>query len=137
MTGELIWCLRYQGRRGIDGSVQLKPKILRTIGRAPGADIVLDDPEISRLHASLETRAEAVWVKDLGSENGTFIDGSRITSNLWKPGQTLRLGAVQFELEKNAGRAPGTGQPNSADGGTLSQEQNSVHGKEVRANSFR
>ena len=48
-----------------------------TIGRA-GTDILLDDPECSRNHAVLEIRGARVTVSDLGSTNGTFVDGQKI-----------------------------------------------------------
>ena len=118
MTTELAWWLRYRSGRGPDRSVQLSPGALLTMGRAPESDIVLDDPEISRSHAKLEMRAEGVWVVDLGSGNGTYIDGQRIASHLWKPGHTLRLGAVQCELKRGDNPAPPLGQhppkPNGA-----------------------
>jgi pSer/pThr/pTyr-binding forkhead associated (FHA) protein/DNA-binding beta-propeller fold protein YncE len=106
MTNELAWWLRYQAGRGPERSLQLSPGAVLTIGRGSDSGITLDDPDVSRLHARLEMRAEGVWIKDLGSGNGTYIDGQRITSHLWKPGQTLRLGAVQFELKRGDRPAP-------------------------------
>ena len=118
MTNELAWWLRYRSGRGPDRSVQLSPGAQLTVGRASESDIILDDPEISRSHAKLQMRAEGVWVVDLGSGNGTYIDGQRITSHLWKPGQILRLGTVQCELNRGASPAPALGQhrakPNGA-----------------------
>jgi pSer/pThr/pTyr-binding forkhead associated (FHA) protein len=58
------------------------------------------------LHAKLEPQAAGVLVKDLDSGNGTFIDGERIASRLWEPGQTLRLGGIQFELRRSEAPAP-------------------------------
>ncbi len=49
-----------------------------TVGKGPGNDIVLDDARVSRLHASLEKFAEGWCVSDLGSSNGTFVNGERI-----------------------------------------------------------
>lgn len=48
-----------------------------TIGRS-GTDIVLDDPECSRRHAILEIHGARVTLNDLGSTNGTFVDGQKI-----------------------------------------------------------
>ena len=86
--------------------MQLGAGALLTIGRSPESDLVLGDPEISRLHAKLEPQAAGVLVKDLDSGNGTFIDGERIASRLWEPGQTLRLGGIQFELRRSEAPAP-------------------------------
>jgi len=52
-----------------------KPRV--TIGRA-GADLTLNDTEASRLHAAIEVRDVAILLRDLGSTNGTLVDGQRI-----------------------------------------------------------
>jgi pSer/pThr/pTyr-binding forkhead associated (FHA) protein len=49
------------------------------VGRAPSADLRLDDPRISRLHARIEMRDDGVYVEDLGSRNGTSVDGKTVT----------------------------------------------------------
>lgn len=49
------------------------------VGRAPSADLRLDDPRISRLHARIEMRDDGVYVEDLGSRNGTSVDGKPVT----------------------------------------------------------
>jgi serine phosphatase RsbU (regulator of sigma subunit) len=59
------------------------------IGRKAPADIVLDDSEISRAHCRLAVRGEDLWVTDLGSTNGTFIDGARVQETA-----IVRLGAI-------------------------------------------
>jgi ABC transport system ATP-binding/permease protein len=50
------------------------------IGRLPGVDIVVDDTRISRQHARLSRRGNQIQIEDLGSSNGTFVNGERITS---------------------------------------------------------
>jgi hypothetical protein len=45
------------------------------VGRAPTADLRIDDPRVSRLHARIEMRDDGVYVEDLGSRNGTLVDG--------------------------------------------------------------
>jgi pSer/pThr/pTyr-binding forkhead associated (FHA) protein len=49
------------------------------VGRAPSADLRLDDPRVSRLHARIEMRDDGVFVEDLGSRNGTTVDGRAVT----------------------------------------------------------
>ena len=49
------------------------------VGRAPSADLRLDDPRVSRLHARIEMRDDGVYVEDLGSRNGTAVDGGPVT----------------------------------------------------------
>jgi FHA domain len=48
-------------------------------GRAPENDLVLGDPEVSRRHVVFETRGGIVYVDDLHSSNGTFLNGRRVT----------------------------------------------------------
>jgi pSer/pThr/pTyr-binding forkhead associated (FHA) protein len=48
------------------------------VGRAPSADLRLDDPRVSRLHARIEMRDDGVYVEDLGSRNGTAVDGQAV-----------------------------------------------------------
>jgi FHA domain-containing protein len=49
------------------------------VGRAPSADLRLDDPRVSRLHARIEMRDGGVYVEDLGSRNGTTVEGEAVT----------------------------------------------------------
>lgn len=68
-----------------------------TVGKGPGNDVVLDDPRVSRLHASLERFAEGWCVNDLGSSNGTFVNGERT----WGPrrlrhGDEIRVGQTRL-----------------------------------------
>src|SRR3954466_13046740 len=49
-----------------------------TVGRAPEADLVIDDPSISRLHARFLVTGDAVVLSDAGSRNGTLVNGARI-----------------------------------------------------------
>jgi len=82
---------------------RLLPGHLRTIGRGAGATIIVDAPLISRVHCRLTVRDDgAVEVCDLESTNGTWIDGQRITTATLHEGQVLRVGRVEFSLERDA-----------------------------------
>src|SRR5205809_7320270 len=57
---------------------ELKPGAAQVVGRAPTSDIPVFDPTISRRHAELVVADGGVQVHDLGSSNGTFLNGTRI-----------------------------------------------------------
>jgi predicted component of type VI protein secretion system len=69
------------------------------VGRDDDADIVIADAKISRQHARLSPDGAGVRVEDLGSSNGTFIDGHQIfASASLQPGQDLVIGVTVLEL---------------------------------------
>jgi predicted component of type VI protein secretion system len=78
-----------------------------TIGRDVNADVTINDPEVSRTHIRLTAQADGYMIEDLGSTNGTFINGQRVTgSKLLRPGDTLGLGeTVVLELSRVADAA--------------------------------
>lgn len=61
----------------VDGRNYQLSRALTVIGRGSDADIVIDDPGVSRAHAEIRLDAEGATVVDLRSTNGTFVDGSR------------------------------------------------------------
>ncbi|MFO0568888.1 MAG: FHA domain-containing protein [Polyangiaceae bacterium] len=72
------------------------------LGRAADADIQLaDDPNVSRRHVRLVVSNDAVEIEDLGSSNGTWLDGKLVQHPLRMPvGGKLRVGAEEFELRR-------------------------------------
>ena len=69
------------------------------IGRQD-ADLVLEDPEVSRRHAVLRRSGASVVVEDLDSTNGTFVNGERIRSPITVgPGDQVRVGRTMLEIE--------------------------------------
>lgn len=68
------------------------------IGRQPDCDIPVPAEEVSRNHARLKVTPDGVRVEDMGSANGTYINGKRVESGLLKPGEELRLDTVRFLL---------------------------------------
>ncbi len=70
------------------------------LGRALDNDLVLIDSTVSRYHAVLETKGEDLFVRDLRSTNGTFVNGRRVTQAPLKPGDLLRLGNAEIRIEK-------------------------------------
>lgn len=69
-------------------------KEMFAIGRSPtGNDLVLNDDEISRLHAHLIRGADGVWIVEDHSANGTFVDGQRVIREVLHPGCVLAFGS--------------------------------------------
>ena len=72
-----------------------------TIGRAPDVELVLTDAEVSRRHARLETHGKYVYVRDLESSNGTFLNGRRISSAIEiRPGDEIDIGTTRVIVEQ-------------------------------------
>lgn len=69
-----------------------------TIGRQNDCDICIPAEEISRHHARLRAGTDSVTVEDLGSANGTYVNGRRVTQATLRPGDELALDAVRFML---------------------------------------
>jgi hypothetical protein len=70
-----------------------------TLGRQSDCDICLSDPGASRRHASLRVAPDGVWIEDLGSQNGVFVNGSRIEKpQRLKAGDWIRIGRDEFAL---------------------------------------
>jgi hypothetical protein len=67
-----------------------------SIGRTPDAGIFLDDVTVSRNHALLVRRRDGLYVDDLGSLNGTYVNRRRIESHLLSDGDEIQIG--KFKL---------------------------------------
>jgi diguanylate cyclase (GGDEF)-like protein len=72
----------------------------RTMGRGPGADIVLQDERASKVHCSVRVTPQGtVEVADCGSRNGTFVDGSRVQKATLLPYSQLRIGQTILQVQ--------------------------------------
>ena len=70
------------------------------LGRSPDNDVILRDPATSGHHARLERRGEEFWVVDLGSTNGTFVNGESVQEKQLNHGDRLTVGqnSVHFAV---------------------------------------
>lgn len=84
-----------------------RPKLL--IGRAEECDIRPLSDDVSRRHCAVHVGPADVWVEDLGSRNGTFVNGTRITEKVKvTTGDMLRIGMLELKFECAASTAPGS-----------------------------
>lgn len=70
------------------------------VGRGPESTVSVDGDEFtSAQHARIDADAKGVWIEDLGSTNGTFVNGARVSSKrLLQPGDVVRVGETEFQL---------------------------------------
>lgn len=69
------------------------------VGRSDENEIALNDPSVSRAHASIETAGPTPMVRDLGSTNGTFVNGRRIEREALRNGDDVRFGNTRMRFE--------------------------------------
>ncbi len=100
-------------------SFELRDGAALVVGRAPTSDIPVIDPTISRRHAEIELRDGSIVVRDLGSSNGTFLNGTRVDSATAVAGDTITFGKVAFRLQQIAPAASATAAPANPPGATI------------------
>jgi adenylate cyclase len=83
-----------------DQSFELPPGRSVVVGRGVATDIAIYDPTISRRHAELTSRGDQVEVRDLGSSNGTWINGSRIASGRLLANDSVTFGKVTYKVRE-------------------------------------
>lgn len=79
-------------------TVEITPGHTIVVGRAATSDIPIYDPTVSRRHAELTAVTEGVRVQDLGSSNGTFVNGTRVSDTVVTAGDVVTFGKVAFSL---------------------------------------
>lgn len=77
--------------------IHLKPGVNR-LGRSSRNDVQIDHDSISRFHAELELRDDGLFVRDLDSSNGTFVNGQPVSEARLESGCLLQLGDVRLEV---------------------------------------
>jgi hypothetical protein len=72
-----------------------------TMGRADGSDIPVDDPFASSVHARIFPRGQFMYIEDMGSTNGTYLNGRRLrAAERLKVGDTVRIGETEYRYEE-------------------------------------
>ncbi|HUG27098.1 MAG TPA: FHA domain-containing protein, partial [Gemmatimonadales bacterium] len=70
------------------------------VGRGGAADLVVPDSAVSRTHAEIQATGDGLRVRDLGSANGTMVNGVNVTEALLMAGDTLTFGRPAFRVER-------------------------------------
>jgi pSer/pThr/pTyr-binding forkhead associated (FHA) protein len=94
---KLIITTESQGRIGYEFTEDLI-----TIGRAPDNMIVIEDPSVSSRHAQFERAGDNYRLKDLGSTNGTRVNGLPVTETLLRYDDRIRFGGVESRFESDS-----------------------------------
>jgi len=80
------------------GTVFFLPDVPTVLGRSAECQIQIADPWVSSMHALFERRGEALWLVDLDSRNGTWVNDTRVRESRLAPGARLRFGKTAVEL---------------------------------------
>ena len=103
-----MWTLQSIDPADAELTFRLLPGTLKTMGRAPRADFVVDAALVSRVHCRFTlSEANELELEDLGSTNGTFVNGHKVLKTMLSNGDKLTIGRVEFVVnaESSAPRA--------------------------------
>ncbi len=93
-----MWILRTATASDDSLTFRLTPGAIKTVGRAPRADFIVDAALVSRLHCRLTATDAHVEVVDLKSTNGTFVNDRRVHKATLAAGDRLRVGRVEMTI---------------------------------------
>jgi hypothetical protein len=71
------------------------------VGRHGQCELVLHDPEVSRRHLKIAPGENGWWLNDLGSTNGSFVNGQRITHQMASPGDRIQIGQSVLVIQRS------------------------------------
>jgi pSer/pThr/pTyr-binding forkhead associated (FHA) protein len=95
-----VWILRTVPGSQPDKTFRILPGAPRTLGRATGADFIVDAALVSRVHCRLTLLEDGgLEVLDLESTNGTYVNGRRVEAAALSPGDRLGVGRVELVVE--------------------------------------
>ncbi len=74
---------------------------LMTVGRGLNNDLIVEDPRVSRQHAQLRYRSRRYFIGDLGSTNGTYVNGTQVTTDqVLRDGDTVSFGGLEMRFHQ-------------------------------------
>ena len=97
-----MWILQSSEADGQPLTFRLAPGAVKTVGRAPRADFIVDAALVSRLHCRLSAGDDRLEVVDLSSTNGTFVNDKRVRRAALASGDRLRVGRVELRIDRQA-----------------------------------
>ena len=95
------------------GSHSVEVDVARTAGSADGCQLVVQDKAVSRIHFEVDPQSDGLWVRDLGSRNGTFVNGVMVGDARVPAGSVIRVGQTDMTVAytMGPGEAPSTEVP--------------------------
>ena len=96
-----MWVLRTAENAEAPFTFRILSGNIKTIGRAPRADFIVDAALVSRVHCRLTAGATELEVVDLESTNGTYVNGERTERATLKTGDRLGVGRVELLVERS------------------------------------
>jgi len=91
-----MWILETDDQASERMTFRMAPGAVKTVGRATGAEFIVDAALVSRLHCQITATGDFLQVKDLDSTNGTFVNGKRVQTAELYSGDRLSVGRVDL-----------------------------------------
>jgi pSer/pThr/pTyr-binding forkhead associated (FHA) protein len=95
-----MWILEADGPEPDRVRFRMPEGSVKTIGRSNGAEFIVNAELVSRLHCQLSASAGGLRVKDLGSTNGTYVNGKRVAASELQDGDRLAVGRVELIVSR-------------------------------------
>jgi pSer/pThr/pTyr-binding forkhead associated (FHA) protein len=96
-----MWMLKTAEDAASPIAFRILPGNVKTLGRAPRADFIVEASMVSRLHCQLTAGAAELEVLDLSSTNGTFVNGQRVDRARLRDGDRLGIGRVELLVSRS------------------------------------
>jgi hypothetical protein len=97
-TGDVAYALKFISGKYQGGEFPLKPNKQVVIGRSSELDMVLVEDMVSRKHAKISVQGAKITIEDLGSTNGTFVNGEKVRTARLKEGDRILIGTSILKL---------------------------------------
>src|SRR5580693_9155048 len=106
-AGARSYVLRFISGKYQGGEFPIVPDRQIVVGRSSELDMVLVEDMVSRKHARITMQADQIWIEDLGSTNGTFVNGEKIKRAHLKEGDRVLIGTSILKVIASEGRTDG------------------------------